>query len=141
MPQVTWDAVKHRQHVRQAEVGDKIRKGIKKGCGRAPPDAFSTLIKCINAGNGGLRDPRSIIQGRNVLFGVFNGKVPLRPGKTKPGERPFLVARVGLNRSIVLEAAARAGGCLESGSGGVIWQLRATLPRKIRRQPTLRIVD
>jgi hypothetical protein len=61
---------------------------------------------CHCAGNVGLRDPRSIVQGRNVLFSMFGGKVPLRPGTLKPGERPFLIARVGLNRSVLLQAAA-----------------------------------
>jgi hypothetical protein len=61
------------------------------------------------------------IQGRNVLFGMFGGKVPLRRGETRPGERPFLVARVSLNRSIVLEAAASAAGCVKFGSGGPSW--------------------
>jgi hypothetical protein len=60
------------------------------------------------------------IPGRNVLFGMFGGKVPLRRGETRPGERPFLVARVGLNRSVLLEAAASASGCVKFGSGGRI---------------------
>jgi hypothetical protein len=76
------------------------------------------LRERIAAGNLGLRDPRSIVQGRNVLFGMFGGKVPLRPSHAKSGERPFLVARVGLNRGVLLEAAASAAGCVKSGSGG-----------------------
>jgi hypothetical protein len=47
-----------------------------------------------------------------VLFSMFGGKVPLRPGTPKPGERPFLIARVGLNRSVLLQAAASAARCL-----------------------------
>jgi hypothetical protein len=82
------------------------------------PRAADVLSERIAAGNLGLRDPRSIVQGRNVLFGMFGGKVPLRPGQTKPGERPVLVARVGLNRGVLLEAAASAAGYVKSGSGG-----------------------
>jgi len=88
---------------------------------RLLPRAADTLRERVRAGNGGLRDPRSIVQGRNILCGMLGGKVPLRPGAVKPGERPFLVAHVGLNRSVLLEAAASATGCVKSGSGGVSW--------------------
>jgi hypothetical protein len=71
VPQVTWDAVKHRQHVRQAEVGDKIRKGIKKGCGRAPPYAFSTLIKCEVCGSYLVMDN----QRAYICSGYVNGRI------------------------------------------------------------------
>ena len=46
-------------------------------------------------------------------------------------ERPYLIARIGLNRGVLLEAAASAVGCVKSGSGGRIWDLflrRFTLP-------------
>jgi hypothetical protein len=43
-----------------------------------------------------------------ILFGMFGGKVLLRPGAMKPRERPILVARVGLNRSLILEAGCFA---------------------------------
>jgi hypothetical protein len=67
-----------------------------------------------------LRDPRSIIPARNTLFQMFGGKVPVRPAVVKPGERPYLIARVALNREVLLQAAASAAGCLEIGSGGAI---------------------
>lgn len=51
---------------------------------------------------------------------MFGGKVPLRPGNTNAGERPYPVARVGVNRNVLLEAAASAAGCMECGSGGVL---------------------
>jgi hypothetical protein len=57
---------------------------------------------------------------------MFSSKVALRPGDTKPGERPFLVARVGLNRSVLLEAAASTGGSVKSGSGGLSWVSNST---------------
>jgi hypothetical protein len=76
------------------------------------------LRKRVRGGNLGLRDPRFIIEGRNVLFGIFGGKVTLRPAPVQGGERPFLIARVGINRDILLEAAADAAGCVKSGSGG-----------------------
>jgi hypothetical protein len=43
----------------------------------------------------------------------------------KPGTKPYLVARVALNRSVLLEAAASAAGCLECGSGGPLVALFA----------------
>jgi hypothetical protein len=55
-----------------------------------------------------------------LLFDMFGGKVPLRPRETLPGSRPFLVARVGLNRTVLLEAAVGAAGCVKRGSGDVI---------------------
>ena len=42
---------------------------------------------------------------------MFGGKVPLRPAQVLPGEKPYLIARIGLNRLILLEAAA--GSCVE----------------------------
>jgi hypothetical protein len=84
---------------------------------RMLPRAAELLRQRIGAGNLGLRDPRSIVQGRNVLFNAFGGKVPLRCAPVKPGEKPYLIARVGLNRTVLLEAA---GGCFQTGSGGVL---------------------
>lgn len=65
------------------------------------------------------------MQARALLFEMFGGKVPLRPGNTNVGERPYLVARVGVNRSVLLEAASAAG-CMECGSGGVICSSHTT---------------
>jgi hypothetical protein len=42
----------------------------------------------IRGGNLGLRDPRSIGQGRSTIFAMFGGKVPLRPAVTKDGAKP-----------------------------------------------------
>jgi hypothetical protein len=53
------------------------------------------------------------MQTQALIFEMFGGKVPLRPGNTKASERPYLVARVGVNRSALLEAAASAAGCIE----------------------------
>lgn len=39
------------------------------------------------------------------------------PAETKPGERPFLVARLSLNRAVLLEATA---GCVKCGSEGTL---------------------
>ncbi len=87
---------------------------------RMLPRAARVLRERIKGGNLGLRDPRSIVQGRNVLFGMFGGKIGMRPGTPKPGERPYLVARIALNRNVLLQAAASAAGCVEFGSGGRI---------------------
>jgi hypothetical protein len=37
---------------------------------------------------------------RNALFAKFGGKVPVLPGSARPGDRPFLVARIGLDRVV-----------------------------------------
>lgn len=75
----------------------------------------------MSAGNLGLRNPRSIIQVRNALFSAFGGRVPLRPGTPKLGEKPYLIARIGINQEVLLEAAARpAAFCDFIGSGGAI---------------------
>jgi hypothetical protein len=99
------------------------------------PRAAETLRERVRAGNAELRDLRSITQGRNVLYGLFGGKVPLRPSTPRDGERPFLIARVSLNRGVLLEAAASAGGCLKTGSGGAIWQFPPTGPAGEERRP------
>ena len=71
VPQATWDAVKTRQRIRQAEVGDRIRKGFKKGLGRAPRYAFSSLIKCELCGsNLVMESSRSYI-----CSGYVNGRI------------------------------------------------------------------
>jgi hypothetical protein len=58
-----------------------------------------------------LREPRSIVPARNALFAKFGGKVPVRPGSARPGERPFLVARIGHDRGVLFQAAASAANC------------------------------
>ena len=87
---------------------------------RMLPRGAEKLRQRIRAGNLGLRNPSSIVEGRNILFGMFGGKVPLKPAQVKDGERPYLIARVGINREILLEAAAEAAGCVKNGSGGRI---------------------
>jgi hypothetical protein len=87
---------------------------------RMLPRVAEVLRERIRGGNLGLRDPRSIVQGRNTLFAMFGGKVPLRPAQVKRGEKPYLIARVGLNRAVLLEAA---GSCVKFGSGGPSWVL------------------
>lgn len=84
---------------------------------RMLPRAAHVLRERIRGGNLGLRDPRSIVQGRNTLFAMFGGKVPLRPAQLKRGEKPYLIARVDLNGAVLLEAA---GNCVKFGSGGRI---------------------
>jgi len=85
---------------------------------RMLPRAAELLRQRVNAGNLELRNPHLIVP--NVVFGLLGGKVPLRPGTAQPGERPFLVARVGLDRGLLLQAAASAANCRERGSGGRI---------------------
>lgn len=87
---------------------------------RMLPAAARALRERIAGGNAGLRKPASIVLARIALFELFGGKVPLRQAEPKLGEKRFLVARVGLNREVLLEAAATAAGCVKSGSGGRI---------------------
>jgi site-specific DNA recombinase len=96
---------------------------------RMLPRAAAVLRERISGGNLGLRDPRSIVQGRNTLFAMFGGKVPLRPAQVKRGEKPYLIARVGLNRSVLLQAA---GFCVESGSGGMLCDSLHPLGTRVR---------
>jgi hypothetical protein len=58
----------------------------------------------IRTDHKGLRDPRSIIQGRNTLFAMFGGRVALRPAFTKVGVKPYLIARVGVKREVLLQS-------------------------------------
>jgi hypothetical protein len=46
---------------------------------RMLPHVADPLRKRGRGGNLGSRDLRSIIEGRKFLFGIFGGKVPLRP--------------------------------------------------------------
>jgi hypothetical protein len=91
---------------------------------RMLPRAAQMLRERIGGGKLGLRDPRSIVQGRNTLFAMFGGKVKLRQN----AEKPYLIARIGLNRQVLLQAAS---GCVEFGSGGVICPVPA-VPRSVR---------
>jgi DNA invertase Pin-like site-specific DNA recombinase len=84
---------------------------------RMLPQAARVLRQRISRGNLGFRDPRSIVQARNVLFSMFGGRVAVRPAQVKDGERPYLIARVALNRNVLIEAAMS---CVKSGSGGTL---------------------
>jgi hypothetical protein len=86
---------------------------------RLLPNAAKVLRERIGRGNLGLHDARSIVQVRNTLFAMFGGKVSLRQALVKSGEKPYLIARVGINREVLLEAAS-AGSCVKFGSGGRI---------------------
>ena len=87
---------------------------------RMLPRAAEALRERIRSDNLGLQAPTSIGELRNVLFGMFGGKVGRRPAPIQEGEQPYLIARVGLNRHILLDAAAEAAGCVKCGSGGRI---------------------
>jgi len=90
---------------------------------RMLPRAAEALRERVSGGNAGLRDPRSITEGRNILFASFGGRIPVRRAKVGPGEKPYLIARIALKREVLLEAAAGgAAFCLQSGSGGPMSQ-------------------
>jgi hypothetical protein len=91
---------------------------------RMLPRAAQLLRERIRGGNLGLLEPLSIAHARNTLFAMFGGKVPLRQAVTKPGEKPYLIARVGIDRTVLLQAAAQAANFLQVGSGGRICHVR-----------------
>jgi hypothetical protein len=121
-PAVAQAAIDTAENERQALERMKLDRSEKQTARilRMLPRTAEALRERIQGGNAGLRNPRSIVQGRNVLFEAFGGKVPLRRAETKPGERPYLVARLGLNRTVLLQAAANAAGCVFGGSGGLL---------------------
>jgi len=96
---------------------------------RMLPGAAETLRQRISGGNLGLRDPPSIVQGRNTLFAMFGGKVQLRPAHVENGEKPYLIARVGLNRLLLLEAAGEVVSNLVAGAGFADFRQRVNLDR------------
>lgn len=61
------------------------------------------------------------------MFAMFGGKVPMRPAV--PGTKPYLVARVALNRNVLHEAAASAASCLQIGSGGPLLRWKSVKVR------------
>jgi hypothetical protein len=72
--------------------------------------------------------------------------MPLRPGKPKKaGERPYLIARVGLNRSVLLHAAASAAGYLAKVVAGACFVLivrrSSTFPLSIAARAGVRKVQ
>lgn len=74
--------------------------------------AAETLRARITGGNLGVREPGSIIHGRNTLFRMFGGKVRMRRAPTKDRERPYLIARLSPDADVLLEAATYAAGCV-----------------------------
>lgn len=80
---------------------------------RMLPRAADVLRERVGAGNLGLRIPRSIVEARNILFASFGGRVKMRAGVTKLGERSYLIARITLNHTVLMEAAASAAGCVK----------------------------
>lgn len=79
---------------------------------RTLPQAAGILRERVWGGGLGLRDPRSMTRAREILFRSFGGRIPVRQGTPKSGEKPYLIARVAPNRAVLLEAAAGAARCL-----------------------------
>jgi len=71
---------------------------------RMLPRAAEALRHRIGGGKVGLRDPRSIAQRRNTLYAMFGRKCTLPPAQVESGEKPYLIARMGLNREVLLQA-------------------------------------
>lgn len=87
---------------------------------RMLPRSAELLRQRITGGNLGLRGPNSILQARKALFDMFGGRVTLRRAQTEGTDDPFLIARMGINRAVLLATAGSASGCVISGSGGRI---------------------
>jgi hypothetical protein len=51
VPEPLWERVKARQRLRAAEVGEKIRRGLKGAGGHGPRYLFSGLMKCESCGS------------------------------------------------------------------------------------------
>lgn len=73
------------------------------------PQAAGILRERVRGGDPGVREPRSMTRAREILFRSFGGRIPVRPGTPKSGEKPYLIARVAPNRAVLLEAVAGAG--------------------------------
>jgi hypothetical protein len=86
---------------------------------RMSPLAAEVLCERVAAGNlGAARSELDHPMG--VLFRNVRREVPLWRGQMQPGEHPYLVAHVGMNHRILLQAATNAAGCVESGRSGRI---------------------
>jgi hypothetical protein len=74
------------------------------------PRAANPLRKRMDGGALGLKDPRSIDEAKDVVYGQLGQKARLRLAETKPGNRPHPIARIGLNRRALFESAGAAAG-------------------------------
>lgn len=66
-----WQRVKARQAQRQREVGDAVRRGLKRGTGRAARYLFSSILKCKVCGSNYVLADKSYY----ACSGFVNGKV------------------------------------------------------------------
>ena len=66
-----WQRVKARQAHRQREVGDAVRRGLKRGNGRAARYLFSSILKCKVCGSNYVLADKSYY----ACSGFVNGKV------------------------------------------------------------------
>jgi hypothetical protein len=76
---------------------------------RMLPRTAEAMRARLKTQNLGLKDPRSTIQGRNTLSGLFHGRVPMRPAALKPGEGPISHSSRGDQSECVI------AGCRERG--------------------------
>lgn len=80
VPQGTWDAAKQRQRQRQKDVGDRVKKGLAHGVGRAPRYAFSTLVKCKICGSNFVMENQRVQLQRNWKQPATAAREERRPG-------------------------------------------------------------
>jgi hypothetical protein len=90
---------------------------------RMLPRTAEAMRARLKTQNLGLKDPRSTIQGRNTLSGLFHGRVPMRPAALKPETRrgPISHSSRGDQSECVIAGCREHGRpCVEIGSGGAI---------------------
>jgi hypothetical protein len=83
------------------------------------------------------RDATSIARAREMLRRFYGGPVRVRAEEREGKRVPVAVTTIPAFALLAVAGEGRVVDC--SGSGGPIWQLRATLPRKVRRSPTKRL--
>jgi site-specific DNA recombinase len=66
-----WNAVKARQERRQRDIGEAVRRGLKRGTGRAARYLFSTILKCKVCGSNYVQRGAT----HYVCSGYENGRV------------------------------------------------------------------
>jgi len=76
-----------------------------KPCDPHAPSGGRALRHRFRVGSLVLPDAGSIVQARNTLLAMFRGRARLRRAEIAEGEKLCLIARMGLNRAVLLEAA------------------------------------
>ena len=89
---------------RRAAIAGEVGVGCKP-CDPHAPSGGRALRHRFRVGSLVLPDAGSIVQARNTLLAMFRGRARLRRAEIAEGEKLCLIARMGLNRAVLLEAA------------------------------------